>query len=47
MENFIHRQNVEHFLQLLKKTTDETTRRVIEGLLAEELHKQQAVETRN
>jgi len=40
MEQFIRRQNVEHFLHLLATTTDEAERLKIIRLLAEERQKQ-------
>lgn len=36
MEKFIHRENIERYRKLLAQTTDETERRMIEKLLAEE-----------
>jgi hypothetical protein len=40
MERFVHRQNVEHYLQPLTTTTDEGERQRIMKLLAEERQKQ-------
>jgi hypothetical protein len=42
MERFVHRQNIEHFREMLKTVTDPTHRERIKKLLAEEevaLHK--------
>ena len=36
MERFVHRQNVEHFREMLKTLTDPAQREVIKKLLAEE-----------
>ncbi|MGP0094994.1 MAG: hypothetical protein ACLPKB_34330 [Xanthobacteraceae bacterium] len=36
MEEFIHRQNLEHYRKLLAETTDDARRRLLEKLLAEE-----------
>jgi hypothetical protein len=36
MERFVHRQNVEHFREMLKTVTDPAQREVIKKLLAEE-----------
>lgn len=36
MDRFVHRANLEHFRRLLAQTTDETQRRKIEKLIAEE-----------
>ena len=36
MEQFIHRQNIEHYRRLLSETEDETRRQQIAKLLAEE-----------
>ena len=40
MDRFIRRQNVEHFLQLLKTAIDPTERKQLEMLLGEERQKQ-------
>ncbi len=40
MERFIRRQNVEHYLQLLRTVSDEAERQKILKLLAEEKQKQ-------
>jgi hypothetical protein len=40
MDRFIRRQNVDHYLQLLKVTTDPAERDRIETLLVEERQKQ-------
>jgi septum formation topological specificity factor MinE len=40
MDKFVRRQNVEHFLQLLKTTTKPQERERLERLLAEERQKQ-------
>lgn len=40
MEKFVRRQNVDHFLQLLAATTDESERQRIMKLLEEERQKQ-------
>lgn len=42
MERFVHRQNIEHYRELLKTVTDLPQREKIEKMLAEEeeaLHK--------
>lgn len=36
MERFVHRANLERFRRLLTQTTDETRRRQLERLIAEE-----------
>ena len=36
MKGFVARQNIEHYRELLKITTDPAERRVIEKLLADE-----------
>jgi hypothetical protein len=36
MERFVHRQNIEHFREMLKTITDPTEREKIKKLLAEE-----------
>ncbi|HUL88536.1 MAG TPA: hypothetical protein VLU23_10185 [Pseudolabrys sp.] len=36
MERFVHRQNVEHYREMLKTITDPKQREKIEKLLAEE-----------
>lgn len=36
MEQFIRRQNIEHYRKLLEQTTDEVIRQKIQVLLAEE-----------
>jgi hypothetical protein len=40
MDRFVRRQNVEHYRHLLQDVTDETERRRILDLLAEERQKQ-------
>jgi hypothetical protein len=40
MDRFIRGQNVEHFRRLLERVTEETERRKILNLLAEEQQKQ-------
>lgn len=42
MERFIHRQNLELFRKQLAETTDESKRRMLEKLLAEEQAKDQS-----
>jgi hypothetical protein len=42
MENFVHKQNIEHFQRLLARVTDDVERRRIEKLLTEELNKDSA-----
>jgi len=44
MDKFIRRQNVGHFLQLLKTTTDPKERERLERLLAEERQKQKGAD---
>ena len=36
MKRFVHRQNIEHFREMLKTITDQKQREKIERLLAEE-----------
>jgi hypothetical protein len=36
VERFIRRHNIEHYRKLLKETSDEAQRKVLERLLAEE-----------
>jgi rubrerythrin len=36
MERFVHRQNVEHYREMLKTITDPSQRETIKNLLAEE-----------
>jgi hypothetical protein len=36
MERFVHRQNIEHFQEMLKALTDPAQRETIRKLLAEE-----------
>jgi len=36
MERFVHRQNIEHYREMLKTITDQTQREKIKKLLAEE-----------
>jgi rubrerythrin len=36
MERFVHRQNIEHYREMLKTVTDPAQREKIEKLLAEE-----------
>jgi hypothetical protein len=36
MERFVHRQNIEHYREMLKTITDSKQREKIEKLLAEE-----------
>jgi len=36
MERFVHRQNIEHFREMLKTITDPTQREKIKKLLVEE-----------
>jgi hypothetical protein len=40
MQEFIHRKNLEKYRQLLAETKDETQRRQLEKLLAEEVAKE-------
>ncbi len=44
MENFIRRQNIEHYLHLLETVKDEAERHRIMKLLAEERQKQRDAE---
>ena len=36
MERFVHRQNIEHYQEMLKTVTDPSQRETIKNLLAEE-----------
>jgi hypothetical protein len=40
MDRFVRRENVKHYRELLKTTTDEAERQKILKLLAEEIQKQ-------
>ena len=44
MENFVRRQNIEHFRRLLQTVTDESERQRILALLKDEEQKQKEVD---
>jgi len=47
VERFIRRHNIEHYRNLLKQTSDEAQRKVLEKLLAEEEAKETASSSRD
>ena len=40
MQEFVHQQNLNHYRKLLAETTDETKRRILSKLLADEQEKE-------
>ncbi len=47
LDEFVCRQNVEHYRDLLKRTTDESQRKVLLELLAEQEARQRGEANRN